>query len=259
LADGSRVTVFRPNSSTQWAFFVRKFASSSTCELKDLITDKGKEYPIGVIKWAVHGCLNILFSGDQNSGKTTNTRAAVKEIDRRQPIRTLEADFELYLNDAYYNKNILGTRPNERLSFSKMIELLKSSEAHTILFGETASLEHAKYLVDLLLAGTKRIITTGHWSTSDDLISYFVHAMGAYGNSGTEEVERLVTRLLHLDIHCVKDNDGHRYIDRITQIFLAILALRFNFAALPDRGLMRVRFRAFRIHLLSLGRDRRFR
>ena len=31
----------------------------------------------------------------QNSGKTTYTRAAVKEIDRRQPIRTLEADFEL--------------------------------------------------------------------------------------------------------------------------------------------------------------------
>ena len=44
----------------------------------------------------------------------------------------------------------------------------------------------------------------------------------------------------------------------VAQIFLAILALRFNFAALPDRGL-RVRFRAFRIYLISLGRDRRFR
>ena len=44
----------------------------------------------------------------------------------------------------------------------------------------------------------------------------------------------------------------------VAQVFLAILALRFNFAALPDRGL-RVRFRAFRIYLLSLGRDRRFR
>jgi hypothetical protein len=44
----------------------------------------------------------------------------------------------------------------------------------------------------------------------------------------------------------------------VAQIFLSILALRVNFAALPDRGL-RARFRAFGIYLLSLGRDRRFR
>jgi hypothetical protein len=40
----------------------------------------------------------------------------------------------------------------------------------------------------------------------------------------------------------------------VAQSFLSILALRVNFAA----GL-RTRFRAFRIYLLSLGRDRRFR
>lgn len=218
LSDGSRVTVFRPNNSTQWAFFVRKFTSVSICELKSLITDKGCAYPIETIKWAINGCINIIFSGDQNSGKTTNTRAAVREIDRRQPIRTIEADFELYLNDAYNNMNILGTRPSERMSFSKVIELLKASDAHTILFGETASLEHAKHLIDLLLAGTKRVITTGHWPTTDELVSYFVHSMGAYGSSGTEDVEAMVARLLHMDIHCVKENDGHRHIDRITEI-----------------------------------------
>jgi hypothetical protein len=44
----------------------------------------------------------------------------------------------------------------------------------------------------------------------------------------------------------------------VAQIFLSILALRVNFPALPNRGLC-TRFRAFRIYLLSLGRDRRFR
>lgn len=218
LADGSRVTVFRPNNASQWAFFVRKFANTSFLELKDLITDQGNHYPIEVIKWAVHGCVNLFFSGDQNSGKTTYTRAAVKEIDRRQTIRTLEADFELYLNDAYVDKNILGTRPSERLPFPKLIELLKSSEAHTILFGETASLDHAKHLINLLLAGTKRIITTGHWPTTDELVAYFVHALGGYGSSGSEDIEAMVSRLIHLDVHCVKENDGHRHIDRITEI-----------------------------------------
>lgn len=218
LADGSRVTVFRPGNAMQWAFFVRKFANTAALELKDLITDKGSHYPIEVIKWAVQGCVNLFFSGDQNSGKTTYTRAAVKEIDRRQTIRTLEADFELYLNNAYADKNILGTRPSERLPFPKLIELLKSSDAHTILFGETASLEHAKHLINLLLAGTKRVITTGHWPTTDELVSYFVHALGGYGNSGTDDVQAMVSRLIHLDVHCVKENDGHRHIERITEI-----------------------------------------
>lgn len=218
LANGSRVTVFRPYNASQWAFFIRKFGSTSKFELKDLITDKGCQYPLGVIKWAVKGCVNIVFSGDQNSGKTTNMRAAVREIDRRQQIRTIEADFELYLNDSYAEMNILGTRPSTEMPFSKLIELLKASEAHTILFGETASLEHAKHLLDLLLAGTKRIITTGHWPTSDELISYFVLAEGGYGKGGSEDVEHMVARLLNLDVHHVKDNNGHRYIDRITEI-----------------------------------------
>ena len=218
LADGSRATIFRPNNGSQWAFWVRKFGSASTNELKNLIIDRGNKYPISIIRWAVKGCLNLIFSGDQNSGKTTNVRAAIREIDRRQTIRTIEADFELYLNDAYEGMNIFGTVPSKLMSFTKLIELLKSAEAHTILFGETASLEHAKHLIDLLLAGTKRIITTGHWPTTDELISYFVHSMGAYGSGGPQEVEALVARLLHIDIHCVKNNEGHRYIDRITEI-----------------------------------------
>jgi pilus assembly protein CpaF len=217
LADGSRVTVFRPNNATQWTFFVRKFANTASFELKDLIIDQESHYPIDVIKWAIHGCVNMFFSGDQNSGKTTYTRAAVKEIDKRQPIRTLEADFELYLNDAYSDKNIMGTRPSERLPFPKLIELLKSSEAHTILFGETASLEHAKHLINLLMAGTKRIITTGHWPTPDELVSYFVHSLGGYNNS-SDNIQSMVARLIHLDVHCVKENNGHRHIDRITEI-----------------------------------------
>ncbi len=218
LVNGSRVTTFRPNNASQWAFFVRKFGSTSRWELEDLITDPGCRYPIELLKWCVHGCVNLIFSGDQNSGKTTNMRAAVREIDRRQQIRTIEADFELYLNDAYHDRNILGTRPSKALDFPKLIELLKASEAHTILFGETASLEQAKHLLDLLLAGTKRIITTGHWPAAEDMISYFVLAHGGYGNGGAGEVERVIARLLHIDVHHVKDNSGHRYIDRITEI-----------------------------------------
>ena len=59
----------------------------------------------------------------------------MKEIDKRQPIRTLEADFELFLNDVYSDKNILGTRPSERLPFPKLIELLKA-QMHTQSYSE---------------------------------------------------------------------------------------------------------------------------
>ena len=218
LANGSRVTVCRPYNASQWAFFVRKYAGTATYSLEDLLIDKGSCYPIDLIKWAIQGCVNLFFSGDQNSGKTTYTRAAVREIDRRQPIRTLESDFELYLNDIYDNKNIIGTRPSEILPFPKLIELLKSTDAHTILFGETSSLEQAKHLIDLLLAGTKRIITTGHWPTTDELVAYFVHALGGLGNSSLDDTQSMVARLIHLDVHCIKENDGHRHIDRITEV-----------------------------------------
>lgn len=218
LADGSRVTIFRPNNSTQWVFFIRKFKSVVSYELKDLLTDIGYEAPVNVIEWAVRGCLNILFSGDQDSGKTTLTRAAIGKMDRRHTVRSIEADFELYAGDAYQYLNYVGIRPSKKMNFTNIIELLKASNAHTILFGETASLEHAKHLIDLLLAGTKRIVTTGHWPSPDEMIAYFVHSMGAFGNSGGEAVEALVSRLIHLDIHCVKDNDGHRHIERITEI-----------------------------------------
>lgn len=218
LVNGCRVTVFRPNNASQWAFYVRKYANTASSKLEDLLIDPGNNYPIEVIKWAIHGCVNMFFSGDQNSGKTTYTRASVREIDRRQPIRTLESDFELYLNDIYHDKNIMGIRPSERLPFPKLIELLKSTDAHTILFGETSSLEQAKHLINLLLAGTKRVITTGHWPTSDELVAYFVHALGGYGSSGFDDTQSMVARLIHLDIHCVKENNGHRHIDRITEI-----------------------------------------
>lgn len=218
LANGSRVTVFRPNNSSSWCFFVRKFGNTKSYSLEDLITDKGNEYPINIIKWAVKGCLNIFFSGDQNSGKTTNLRAAVKYIDKRQSIRTLEADFELNLNNEYAEKNIIGVRPSEKLPFDKVIELLKSTEAHTIILGETASLEHAKHSINLLLAGTKRVMTTGHWQTAKEMVAYHVHALGGYGQANTREVEEMVSRLTHLFIHCVKENDGHRHIQKITEI-----------------------------------------
>lgn len=214
LKNGSRATIFRPNNGSHWAFWVRKFGSAPSNILSDLITDKGYEYPVGIIKWCTKGCCNLFFSGDQNSGKTTAQRAAVREIDQRQQIRTIETDFEYYMNDAYAGKNIFGTKPTKKMSYSKLIELLKSSEAHTILFGETAAMEHAKHLIDLLLAGTKRILTTGHWPTTDEMIAYFVIALGALGSS---EAEVMVARLLHLDVHFVK-NDDHRYIDRITEV-----------------------------------------
>lgn len=218
LADGSRVTIFRPNNSTQWVFFVRKFKSVPGYKFKTLLTDTGCEATIEVIEWMVKGCVNILFSGDQDSGKTTLTRGAIGKIDRRHTVRSIEADFELYAGDAYPHLNYVGIRPSKKMGFAYIIELLKASNAHTILFGETASLEHAKHLIDLLLAGTKRIFTTGHWGTPDEMVAYFVHAMGAFGNAGSEAVEALVSRLIHLDIHCVKENDGHRHIERITEI-----------------------------------------
>lgn len=221
LADGSRVVVTRSGNTTHWSFFIRKFSSVQQQSLENLITDFNYQVVIECLKWLVKGNVNLIVSGDQNSGKTTCTRVLIRYIDRRYPIRTVEEDFELDLNNCveYGDKNIQAFRPTDAVPMDKLISFLRKTDAHTILFGETASLDQAKHLIDLLLSGTKRIITTGHWPTTDELISYFVLAMKKDGGFGsTEDAELLVSRLFQIDVHWVKDADGKRHIDRITEV-----------------------------------------
>jgi pilus assembly protein CpaF len=219
LYDGSRVVVVRPKLTSHWAFFLRKFDSTKNMTIDTLIKDKGNETVINLIKWAVKGCLNIILSGDQNSGKTTALKAMVQFIDQKYPIRTTEQEFELWLNNTYPHLNVVSFRSSDEVDILSSINIQKKTDAAIMILGEVASSELANAFITLTQAGTKSTMCTCHCVTTEDLVDYFRNASLASGTFSNEMIaEEQVANSINLDIHWEKTGDGHRYISHITEI-----------------------------------------
>ncbi len=218
-ADGSRVVVVRPLFATHWAFFLRKFDSTKNMTLDKLIISEGTDKVVEMLKWVVKGCLNAVLSGDQNSGKTTCLKALGIFFDRRNPIRTTEQEFELWLNNAYENMNCLCLRSTERMSVIDAINIQKKMDAAIMLLGEVNSFDLAAAYISLCLSGTKSALCTCHCVSTEDLVDYFRNSMIANGTFRTEmTAEEQVVNSINIDIHWEKAPNGFRYISYINEI-----------------------------------------
>lgn len=218
LADSSRVVVVRPNFTSHWAFFVRKFGSANKMSIKDLVNDKGNQYVMDIIKWATKGCLNLLLSGDQNSGKTTFLRAMIGLIDQRYPIRTTEQDFELWIANTFPEWNTSAFRNTDEVSLMEAIGIEKKTDAVFMILGEINSPDLAEAYVSLMQAGTKMTWGTIHTVTTEDTVEYLRNACLSKNFTNELIAEEQVANKLNLDIHWVKTPSGKRYISRITEI-----------------------------------------
>lgn len=219
LQDGSRVVVVRPKLTSGWGFFVRKFDSTKQMPIEYLLIDEGHEKVIELVKWGVKGLLNIVLSGDQNSGKTTFLKAMIQFFDQRFPIRTTEQEFELWLNNMYPHLNVMSFRASHEVSIIEAINIQKKTDAMIMILGEVASYELASAYITLTQAGTKSTLCTCHCVTTDDEIDYFRNAILSCGTFSNETIaEEQVAKSINLDIHWEKTSDGHRYISHITEI-----------------------------------------
>lgn len=219
LYDQSRVVVVRPKLSSHWAFFIRKFDSTQFMTMDHLIADKGKEVVIELIKWAVKGYLNIILSGDQNSGKTTALKTMIQYYDQRYPIRTTEQEFELWLNNRYSHLNIVAFRESEEVDIIESINVQKKTDAAIMILGEVTTAQLANAYISITQAGTKATLCTCHCLSTDDLIDYFRNALLSSGTFTNEMIaEEQVANSINLDIHWEKTGDGHRYISYIAEV-----------------------------------------
>ena len=218
-ADGCRVVIIRPKVATHWAFFLRKFDSAKSLSIEDLLSDEGKSFVITMSKWAARGCLNIVISGDQNSGKTTFFKALAVFFDRRNPIRTMEQEFEIWLNSAYPSINAVCLRASEDVPLFDIITIAKKMDAAIMMLGEIGNFEYAGGYLSLCQAGTRSTLATIHTTTTEDLIDYMKNG-GMYTNLFRSEIaaEEQIAKSLHLDIHWAKTPDGKRYISYINEI-----------------------------------------
>jgi pilus assembly protein CpaF len=219
MKDGSRVVVVRPPFAESWAFFVRKFDSIEKAEPEELITDAGKEIPIGMIKWLVKGCRVTAITGSQGTGKTTLLMAIIKYISPAFTLRIQELAFELHLRKIYPERNILTFRETPTISGQEGLDLQKKTDGTVNILGEVATAPVSAWMLQMAQVASLFTLFTHHAKSTDNLVKALRNNLLQTGAFSNEKIaEQQVADVINFDIHLAKDITGHRYIERITEI-----------------------------------------
>lgn len=217
--DGSRVVVMRPPFAESWAFFIRKFDTVRKSSLEDLVTDSANKIPIETLKWLVKGCQVMGITGTQGCGKTTLLMALIQYINPTYTLRIQELTFELNLRKLYPDRNILTFKETDSVSGQEGLDLMKKTDGTVTILGEVATASVASWLVELSQVASLFTLFTHHAKTTKDLITALRNALLQAGGFSNEMIAmEQVVDTIHFDIHMDRNIDGHRYIERITEV-----------------------------------------
>lgn len=219
MKDGSRVVVARPPFSESWVFFVRKFDSCQKKDLPELIVDSGKELPIQLIKWLIKGARVTAITGSQGTGKTTLLMAIIGFINPAYTLRIQETAFELNLRREYPYRNIVTFRETSTITGQEGLDLQKKTDGTVNILGEVATAPIASLMIQMAQVASLFTLFTHHAKTAEHLIYALRNNLLQTKVFSNEKVaEQQVADVINFDIHMEKDVDGHRYIERITEI-----------------------------------------
>lgn len=219
MADGSRVAVARPPFCESWVFFIRKFNSVSSKQMNDLLTDGNSSLPIQLIKWMIKGSQNLAVTGEQGSGKTTLLMSMVNFIKPSYNLRIQEIAFELHLRKLYPKRNIVSFRETNFITGQEGLDFQKKTDGTVNILGEVSTNEVCSWMIQMAQTASNFTIFTHHAKTTKDLLYSFRNALLTKGGFSEELIAlEQVTHVIHFDVHMKKADDGHRYIERITEI-----------------------------------------
>lgn len=219
MKDGSRVVTFRPPFSASWAFLVRKFDSIERKDIRFLITDPGCQIVILLIEFLVKSFQDIIITGSQGCGKTTLMMSLLQFFNRNCNLRVYELIFELFPQKIYPDMNVLSLRETDTVFGQDALDIIKKTDGDVTMIGEIATYEAANWLVETSQVASKCVLATHHAVTTEDLVDYFRNAALRHGGFRDERIaEQQVIKAINFDIHMVKDRNGYRYIERITEI-----------------------------------------
>lgn len=220
MKDGSRVVVVRPNMAESWAFFVRKFDIPNAS--LDILIDDAKFGNASMVRklliYLMKGCRVTAFTGAQGSGKTTLMMAVTKYIAAMLPLRIQEMAFELHLRKIYPWRNILSFRETDTVSGQEGLDLQKKTDGSVNILGEVATDPVAAWMIQMAQVASLFTIFSHHAKTFPDLVEALRNSLLKERIFSDEKIAELqVVRLINFDVHLVRDYDGKRYIERITE------------------------------------------
>jgi len=159
------------------------------------------------------------LTGSQGSGKTTLLMEMIRHIDAIFPLRIQEMSFELHLRQLYPERNILSFRETETVSGQAGLDLQKKTDGAVNILGEVATDEVSAWMIQMAQVASLFTLFTHHAKTTKDLILAIRNSLLKCEMFNNEKIaEQQVVSVLDFDIHLAKDVDGHRYIERITEI-----------------------------------------
>lgn len=219
LQNNARVTVARPPAAEGWNFYVRKFNTISARELTELLTDENAQLVISLLRMLVRGCVNLVITGEQASGKTTLLKALVRFIDGKFSIRLAESALEMHLSELYPERNIFSMQEYGEMKLNEILSLFKKTDTDVTICGEINEPQTAEAFVQIAQSGGRFTMCTSHHNTTERLVSYMRNALLKEAGFRDERIAtEQVVEALHFDIHLETDKNGHRYIERITEI-----------------------------------------
>lgn len=219
MKDGSRVSVARPPFCESWVLFIRKFDTVLQDDIHHIITDSNGELPIKIMQWLIKGYQIIGITGEQGAGKTTLLMSLIAFIDPTLNLRIQELSFELHLRKIYPKRNIVTFREVNDISGQEGLDFQKKTDGAVNILGEVATAPVANWLVQMSMVASLFTLFTHHAKTTKDLVISLRNALLLEGGFSNEYVAtEQVVGTIHFDIHMRKSIDGHRYIERITEI-----------------------------------------
>ncbi len=257
MKDGSRVAVARPPFCESWVLFVRKFDTVLQEDIHKLITDKNANLPISVMKWLIKGCQVTGITGEQGSGKTTLLMSLIGFIRPSYNLRVHELAFELHLRRIYPKRNIVTFRETADVSGQEGLDFAKKCDGTVSILGEVASNPVCCWLISMAQVASLFTLFTHHAKTTENLVISMRNALLLEGGFHDERAAcRQVAEAIRFDVHMKKGMDGHRYIERISEIvaegdsFSVREILRFqNGAYVRGEGFSKESIEAIRMHL----------
>ncbi|MBD7970293.1 ATPase, T2SS/T4P/T4SS family [Paenibacillus gallinarum] len=220
MQDGSRVVVVRPPFAESWAFFIRKFDLPNLVLDRLLAADRVKNAHIAMqlLDYLMKGGQVTAVTGEQGSGKTTLLMAIVKSIYGTYNLRIQELAFELHLRRLYPERNILSFRETEKITGQEGLDIQKKTDGSVNILGEVATDPVAAWLVQMAQVASKFTVFSHHAKTMKDLIWSLRNSLLKTGTFQNERIaEEQVANVISFDVHLDKEQNGTRYIERITE------------------------------------------